>query len=190
VSILKLLPDIEERSSLASWSAKPIPEEAWQLLFEAARRAPSSWNRQPARYVAVSEEKMKDAVCRSLHRTNRWAEKAAALIIQAAAPEDDDRVDGKDYYLYDCGLAMMSLAYQAQSMGITARQMTGWDENEIKETVGIPHRYRIVVITALGYPNDSPLAVKLANAKRVLTGQHKRYQLQHLVSWQSWGIEE
>jgi nitroreductase len=92
MSIIQLLPEIEERSSITNWSSKSISEETWEILFEAARRAPSSWNRQPARYVVVSEENVKKSVCNALHRTNKWAEKAAGLI-QVADPEDDDRLD-------------------------------------------------------------------------------------------------
>ncbi|GIM46275.1 NADH dehydrogenase [Collibacillus ludicampi] len=187
MSIIQLLPEIEERSSITNWSSKSISEETWEILFEAARRAPSSWNRQPARYVVVSEENVKKSVCNALHRTNKWAEKAAGLIVQVADPVDDDRLDGKDYYLYDCGLSMMSLIYQAQSMGITTRQMIGFDEKDMKQILGIPDRYRIVVIAGLGYPSESPVSMKLAQIKHVMTEQHKRYRLEHLVSWQKWG---
>jgi nitroreductase len=81
----------------------------------------------------------------------------------------------------------MSLIYQAQSMGITTRQMIGFDEKDMKQILGIPNRYRIVVIAGLGYPSESPVSMKLVQIKRVMTEQHKRYRLEHLVSWQKWG---
>jgi nitroreductase len=183
-----LLPEIENRKSVTSWTNEPIRKDHWELLLEAARRAPSSWNHQPARYVLVTERhQIKRLSDDAFHRTNGWADKAAALVVLAAAPEDDDRVAGKDYYLYDCGLSMMSMIYQAQALGMTSRQMIGWEEEQVKEKLTIPDRYRIVVITAIGYAEETGLSTKLSDWKRTLTGQHKRYGLQHTVYWQCWG---
>jgi nitroreductase len=185
-----LLPEIENRRSLTSWTNVPISKDHWELMLEAARRAPSSWNHQPARYVLVTDRSQIKRLSDTLHRTNAWAEKAAALVVLAAAPEDDDRVAGKEYYLYDCGLSMMSLIYQAQALGITSRQMIGWDESQVKECLRIPDRYRVVVVTAIGYAEEAGLSAKLSDWKRTLTGQHKRYGLEHTVYWQSWGEGE
>lgn len=183
----ELLPEIEHRKSVTNWRNVPIQSQHWDLMLEAARRAPSSWNHQPARYVLVTDREHIQRLSQSLHRTNAWAGNAAALVVLAAAPEDDDRVAGKDYYLYDCGLSMMSMIYQAQALGITSRQMIGWDEEQVKACLTIPDRYRVVVITAIGYPSDTAVSTKLADWKRTLTGQHKRYTAQHTVYWQRWG---
>jgi nitroreductase len=185
-----LVPEIAERSSVTNWTTKQISEEVWTVLFEAARRAPSSWNHQPARYVAVHEEAAKRCLCDALHRCNRWAEKAPGLIVQVACPEDDDKVAGKEYYLYDCGLSMMSLVYQAQALGITSRQMIGWEEDEVRSILGIPEKYRIVVITAIGYPSVSPVSEAVAQVKRHATAQHKRHKVENTVFWQAWGGEK
>ncbi|KIL35013.1 hypothetical protein SD71_15150 [Cohnella kolymensis] len=183
----ELLPEIENRKSVTNWRNAPIRSEHWDLMLEAARRAPSSWNHQPARYVLVTDREHIQRLSQSLHRTNGWAVNAAALVVLAATPEDDDRVAGKDYYLYDCGLSMMSMIYQAQALGITSRQMIGWDEEQVKGCLMIPSRYRVVVITAIGYVSDSLASTKLADWKRTLTGQQKRYNAQHTVYWQRWG---
>jgi nitroreductase len=185
----RLALEISERKSLTNWTDQKISHETWALLFEAARAAPSSWNHQPARYVVVTDRTSMQRLCDCLHRTNRWAEKSAGLVVQVACPTDDDRIDGKDYYLYDCGLAMMSLVYQATMLGLSARQMIGWDESSLKACLGIPTEYRVVVVTGLGYPSEAPWSDSLAQTKRQLTSQHKRYALKHLLSWQQWGEE-
>lgn len=186
---VKLAAEIEQRKSVTNWGSKKIGEATWNCLFEAARRAPSSWNKQPARYIVVTEKTDIKRLGNALHRINNWAEKAAGLVIQVAAPEDDDQINGKHYYLYDCGLAMMSLIYQAQSLGITTRQMIGWDENEVKAILAIPERYKVVVIAALGYPSDSVVSRQLMTIKRSLSSQHKRFKIKHLVFWKKWGAE-
>lgn len=183
----KLVPEIAERKSLTNWTHDKISHDTWELLLEAARTAPSSWNQQPARYVAVTHVANIQALCSVLHRTNAWAAHAAGIVVQVACPDDDNRVDGKDYYLYDCGLAMMSLVYQAQALGLTTRQMIGWDEAGVKAHLGIPERYRVVVMTGLGYPTASGFAARFAHVKRKVTSQDKRYALEHLLSFEQWG---
>lgn len=186
----RLAPEIIERKSVTNWTDRTISCHTWDLLFEAARCAPSSWNHQPARYVAVTKHDHIRTMTDCLHRTNTWASNAAGLVVQVACPTDDDQIDGKDYYLYDCGLAMMSLVYQATVLGLSARQMIGWDESSLKVRLGIPDSYRVVVITALGYPSQTVVSTSLAEVRRRMTSQHKRYASKHIVSWQHWGGRE
>ncbi|MED1204625.1 nitroreductase family protein [Heyndrickxia acidicola] len=187
--ITSLAMEITERKSVVNWTLQTVSDEAWRLLLEAARQAPSSWNHQPARYILLKEKNRMKQLCSAFHRTNKWAEKAAGFVVQAANPDDDDRVSGKDYYLYDCGLAMMSLVYQAQIMGISCRQMIGWDEKEVKNLLQVPESYRIVVITAFGYPSSSVFSTGMEAAKRRLTQQDKRYKPEHIAFWHTWGGE-
>jgi nitroreductase len=182
----RLAPEIAERKSITNWSQQKCSKEDWELLLEAARSAPSSWNHQPARYVLLENEVNIKRLSNAFHRTNKWAAHAAGLIVQVANPEDDDRVSGKDYYLYDCGLAMMSLVYQAQIMGLTCRQMIGWDEAQVKQMLNIPSNYRVVVITAIGYPSSSFISNGAQDLKRTLTQQHKRNSAKHISSWEQW----
>jgi nitroreductase len=178
--------EISERKSVTNWTGQKCSKQTWDLLIEAARRSPSSWNHQPARYILLNEKNSFQAIGNALHRTNKWALKAAGLIVQVANPNDDDRVSGKDYYLYDCGLAMMSLIYQATVMGITCRQMIGWDEMEVKRILNIPAEYRVVVITAIGYPSASSIGQASGDIKRKLTQQDKRFNSKHVFFWETW----
>lgn len=182
----ELAPEILQRKSVTYWSERKCSDKEWGLLIEAARSAPSSWNHQPARYILIKDEKNIRALAQCLHRTNQWVLPAAGLIVQAANPENDDRKDGKDYYLYDCGLAMMSLVYQAQLMGLTCRQMIGWDERQVKQQLAIPEPYRVVVITAVGFPAESFTRSTVQNLKRTLTQQNRRYKATQIFFWEKW----
>ena len=182
-----LAPEITSRRSVTTWKPDKLDSKTWTLLLEAARRAPSSWNNQPARYVVVDAKASLQRVYQGLHRANYWAEKAPALLIQVARPADDDVVGSQPYYLFDCGLAMMSLLLQAQRLDIDSHMMIGFDEEEVRQAISLPPDYRIVVIVALGYHAESNVAVKLQETRRRITGQHKRYAIDHLVSRQKWG---
>ncbi|NRD77748.1 nitroreductase family protein [Bacillus sp. BRMEA1] len=181
--------EIMERKSITNWTKQKCSMDVWELLLESARRAPSSWNHQPARYIILQNESNIQKLASAFHQTNKWATHAAGLIVQIADPDEDDRVAGKDYYLYDCGLAMMSLVYQAQLMGLSCRQMIGWDETLVKSLLNIPPNFRVVIITAIGYPSSSAFSQTSQELKRTLTQQHKRYGIKHISWWEQWNGE-
>lgn len=51
---------IEKRRSIRSFEPKPVPAEALEQIIEAARLAPSGTNRQPWRFVLLTEKKDRD----------------------------------------------------------------------------------------------------------------------------------
>lgn len=83
----------------------------------------------------------------------------------------------------------MSLVYQAQLMGLSCRQIIGWDETEIKKLLNIPSTYLVVIITAIGYPSSSKISQVSQDLKRTITQQHKRYDKKHICSWEKWNGE-
>lgn len=182
-----LAPAIHYRQSTTDWSPQPLQPIVWEVLLEAARRAPSSWNHQPARYVVVDHQQTKKRLMSVVHRGNAWAGKSPGWVVQFACPADDDIIDGKPYYLYDCGLAMMSLIYQAQVLGLVARQMIGWDEQGVKEVLALPKHVRVVVITALGYPPTTSFARRMTHFRRRMTQQHKRFSVEYIAAREHWG---
>ena len=67
--------------------------------------------------------------------------------------------------------------------------MLGFDENLVKKILKIPLECNVVVITGLGYPSTSAISSTIADGKRHLTNQHKRFDVEHLISWQTWGAD-
>ncbi len=85
---------------LFAWGAPggPLPDEfrtdaRWQMLLEAARRAPSWSNKQPWRFVVTPE--------------------AVLLYKQVCQIKE-----GKDYHLVDCGIVMAHVRLAAQALAI------------------------------------------------------------------------
>lgn len=140
------------RTSQRALATRPVGNADLEAVLEAARWAPSYGNMQPWRFVVVAEQPALDAVRAALTRGNAWAARAPALIVGAANPEDAKVVDGKPYYLFDLGLATQNLILQALALGLVAHPIGGWDEQQVKEALGIPENVRVVVIIVLGHP--------------------------------------
>jgi nitroreductase len=96
-----LLPEIAGRKSVRAFSSKAVGAEKLALLFEAARWAPSSYNRQPWRLIVVTDPTVRARVHGALMSGNRWAERAPVLLVLTSRPDADDvRHDsGLPYYL-------------------------------------------------------------------------------------------
>lgn len=152
-----LLPEIANRKSPRAFLSRPVEEEKIQLLLEAVRWAPSSYNKQPWRIVLVTDSAVREQMHEGLMTGNRrWAVKAPILAVIVSRVEADDvRHDNAvPYYLYDCGQAAMSLVLQAEHMGLRCHQMAGWEQGPIRAALGIPDEEQPIVVMAIGYEGD------------------------------------
>lgn len=141
------------RKSLRSFLDKPIPDDKLQQLFEIIRWSPSCANKQPWRFVFVTDGKQKDKLAASLAKGNEWAAKAPALVVVCAREEDDYSRDDDPvkYYQFDCGLATMSLLLGATELGMMSHPMAGYSASGVKEALSIPDEYHAICVIALGY---------------------------------------
>jgi len=162
---------IKNRWSPRAFSEKPVSEEMINLLFEAARRAPSSRNEQPWNYYYVHRENQKifDDVLRILTGNNPdWAKEAQVLIVSVLKKnlEYKNRPNGKA--LHDIGAANVSIAIQAAEMGLQVHQMGGFDaEKAIGYLQLNTENYAPVTVLAVGFPDeDRPLTEELLQRKR------------------------
>ena len=48
----------------------------------------------------------------------------------------------------------MSLVVEAEHQNLRVHQMAGWNEEKLKNALGFPEDYRVIVLMALGYEAD------------------------------------
>jgi nitroreductase len=150
---------IRERWSPRAYdSSRTIPvDELWQL-FEAARWTPSSRNEQPWRFVVVDRAAhpvVHAAIVATMTPGNQaWAPLAPVLIVAAAKVTVGDSGEVNRHALYDTGQAVAYLTIQAQSQGLAARQMEGFDRVAAAQVCEVPADYDLAAVIALGYPGS------------------------------------
>lgn len=121
-----------------------------ERLIEAGHLAPSCFNNQPWRFVVAQGEKL-EAVKKALPGGNYWALRAPAIIAVASHADLDCQLsDNRNYFLFDCGLAVGFIVVQATQVGLVAHPIAGYDPLEVKKALGIPPDY--VLITLVGKP--------------------------------------
>jgi len=154
IFMINLLPEIKNRVSPIIFQDKAVPKEKLDAVLEAARLAPSSYNRQPWRYIVANESAALAKAHKGLALGNFWAKQAPVIIIVISKPSFDDQVDGKEYYLYDTGLSVMLLVIEATHQGLSTHQMLGFKEDVVKKEFSIPDDWRIIVVIAMGHEGD------------------------------------
>ncbi len=149
---------ILKRRSPVLFSDRPVENEKLELLFEAARWAPSSHNQQPWRFM-FAKRKDKDDFNRlfdCLSPGNKlWAGTVPVLILSIAETISSYNKKMNKYAFHDVGLAVSNLIIQATFMGLFVHQMGGYDNEKARNTLKIPDDYDPVAMIAVGYLAES-----------------------------------
>ena len=148
-------PQFPSRWSPRSFTDRALSEAEVMSLLEAARWAPSASNHQPWHLVwARRGEAAFDALHACLTGNNLvWTAKAAALVAVASndtvtnreGVEVANRTAG-----FDTGAAWMSLALQAQAMGLFAHAMGGFDKDRLALAINLPEGHTLHCVVAVG----------------------------------------
>lgn len=145
---------INTRRSVRTYADIPVEEEKLTAILEATRLAPSASNRQEWRFVVVrdAETRHKLAVAGQLQPVVQ-----NAPVIIAACAETDEHVMlcGQLCYPIDVAIALDHLTLEAFELGLGTCWIGKFDEEQVKEALGIPEKVRVVELMTLGYP-DKP----------------------------------
>jgi len=183
---------IRERWSPRAYdTSRPVsPADLWRL-FEAARWAPSSRNEQPWRFIVIDRAAHADefaAVVSTLTAGNQaWAPLAPVFIVAAAKLTIGPSADPNRHALYDTGQAVAYLTMQAQSQGLAARQMEGFDRMRAAEICQVPADVDLAAIIALGYPGPPEVLPNEKHRQLEVTPRSRR-AAEEFVFGGVWGL--
>jgi len=175
---------IRKRCSLKSHlSGKAIESEKIDAVLQAAMLAPSARNCQPWRFIVVQgKESVEELADKAFLGNNAVVRDAAAIIVVCARLEDDVTVDGKDYFLFDVGLAVENMLLAAVDVGLVTHLILRFDENTVKRILNIPEEYRVVITTPLAYPPEG----SYDEAARERLNERTRKGFSEVVFFQRW----
>jgi nitroreductase len=146
---------LRNRKSSRTFSSGPVEREKVELLLEAFRWAPSSYNRQPWRVVVAEDRAARNAWDAALTDGNQlWAPAAAVKLIVIGNTHEQPDAFGQQRWLLDCGLAIGHVLVQACSMGLHVRAMAGFNEDVARSAFKIADPFRIAAFVACGHPGD------------------------------------
>jgi nitroreductase len=155
---IKLNEAIKNRWSPRKFKDKPVTDEMLHLLFEAARRAPSSRNEQPWNYYFAKKEDESsfNQLFECLTEGNKvWAQSAQVLMVSVMKKYFDFKNLPNGKALHDLGAANMSMAIQASEIGLQAHQMGGFEKEKASELLQLDkEKFEPVTMIAVGFPAE------------------------------------
>ncbi|MCW4016824.1 MAG: nitroreductase family protein [Candidatus Bathyarchaeota archaeon] len=147
MSILKI---ILSRKSIRRYENKEIPKDVLDQIVEAGRQSPSAANRQPYRFVIVTDAKIKKELKGLL---SQFLEKAPVIIVGCANPKAV--LTGK-WATIDTTIALENMVLAAWSLGVGSCWIGSFNEEKIKQALKIPQDWKVVALVTFGYPAETP----------------------------------
>lgn len=145
---------IRSRRNVREYLERPIPEEGIEQILEAARRTPSSNNKQRWDFVLVSDRDQLERLARVWRGASHVARSAATIAL--VAPAADDPGD-RESIQYDLGQVTMSIMLAAADLGVGSGHAAVRDQDLASELLGLPDDRFCAWLIALGYPADGSL---------------------------------
>jgi nitroreductase len=154
---MEVLEAIKTRRSIRRYKSRPVPEEILKEVLSAARLAPSGNNAQPWRFIIVTDEELKLKLVQAC-KGQKFIAEAPIVIVGCGFPDDAYATIGG--YMNGCymdvAIAMDHLILAATSAGLGTCWIGAFKEEKVKEVLSIPPDVKVVALTPLGYPEESP----------------------------------
>ncbi|MGE5599139.1 MAG: nitroreductase family protein [Bacteroidota bacterium] len=148
---------IKERRTVRRFRPDPVPEATIGRLIEAARRAPSAGNLQPWRFTVVLNQGARQALAAAAAGLEFIAEAPVCLVFSAEPQRSAAKYGRRGaelYCLQDTAAAIENLLLAATGFGLGSCWVGAFDEQAVREAVGLPAEQRPVAIIALGHPAE------------------------------------
>ncbi len=142
-------------STRAFDAAKPVTREQLTTLIEAGRWAPSCNGDEPWRYLvwdrARDPEGFQKAFDCLSDNNKKWVKNVPLLMLSCAGSNFAATGKPNRWTQHDTGAASLSIALQADALGLAVHQMGGYDAEKARAAFGIPAEYMPMAMVAVGY---------------------------------------
>ncbi|MCX7806022.1 MAG: nitroreductase family protein [Planctomycetota bacterium] len=158
---------IRKRRSVRKYSPEPIPDDVLAAMKEAIRLAPSACNNQPWRFIFVTDERLRKELAAASF-DQHFVAGAPVIVVGCGIPAEAYKHMGGygNSADVDVTIALDHLTLAAAAAGLGTCWIGAFDERRVRELLDIPPSVRVVALTPLGYPADSPPAGKAGAKKR------------------------
>lgn len=156
-----------KRWSSRMFTSYELSDAQLDSLFEAARWSPSCFNEQPWFFVIPKGEQEKEAFMQLLMPANQEWVKDASLLCYVIARRHFN-LDGRAnrHYAFDSGAAWVSLALQAETMGLSAHAMGGFNHDASYEVLKVDkEKYEVMAAIAIGKPSSKAVSEERTQRK-------------------------
>jgi len=150
---------LNTRRSIRSYRPDPVPDEALNRVMEAVRVSPSGSNRQPWKFYVVKDHDLRQRLMAACN-DQRFVGEAPVVVVGCGYDVRYNRGGymGDMTFLVDVSIAFTQLILAARAEGLGTCWIGDFENEKVKETLGIPEELNVVAVTPLGYPKDGKFA--------------------------------
>lgn len=179
-SLLSVTEAAERRRSIRAFEPEAIPREVLTQILDVVRLAPSAFNIQPWRFIAVESPELKSELAAAAYNQRQVHSAPTVLVLYTDMADALDRVDellhpGMDdaqksgvratilknfgmmtpeaqetWAASQGNIALGYLLLAIESHGYQSSPMLGFDPEKVKTLLGLPANVRVPAIVAIG----------------------------------------
>jgi nitroreductase len=157
---------IRTKRAVRQFTGQPVSEEAERAILNAGRRAQSSKNTQPWRFIAIRDKNTLEQLSKCGDYAGHLA--GANLGIALVSTETDQ---------FDLGQAAAYLQLAAWELGIGSCLAAMWEPEKAKAILGIPAEWNFHIAISFGYPAPQPERPPRPEGRK---------PLEEVVSYEKW----
>lgn len=153
---------IIKRRTIRKFTQRPISPDILQKCVDAARLSPSGMNFQPLKYLVVTDSILLPQVFSTLtwarnipgysHGPNEVPKAYIIILLDTTIRERAGN---------DPGIAAMSISMVAYEAGLGSCMLGSIDRPQLKNKLKIPDHLQVLLVVALGYPQELSKEVEL-----------------------------
>lgn len=153
---------IIKRRTIRKFTQQPISPDIVQKCVDAARVSPSGMNFQPLKYLVVTDSILLPQVFSTLtwarnipgysHDPNEVPKAYIIILLDTTIRERAGN---------DPGIAAMSISMVAYEAGLGSCMLGSVDRPQLKNKLKIPDHLQVLLVVALGYPQELSKEVEL-----------------------------
>ena len=164
---------IKYKRVVRQFQPKALPQEAVLAILNAGRRAQSSKNSQPWRFIAIQDKEVLNALSELGMFAGHLA--GAALGVAILIPDPSQKFQT----MFDAGQSAAYMQLAAWELGIGSCLASIYEPEKARQLLGFPAELELRIAISFGYPLD----------EAVLTAPPEkggRQALDELVHWDKW----
>jgi nitroreductase len=166
---------IKTRRSVRAYDSRLVPNEILLRILEAGRLAPSAGNIQPWHFVVIGDGEKRKRLAHA--RYAKFLTQSPVVIVGCGDQKASPR-----WHMVDVTIALEHMVLAATNEGLGTCWIGSFNEDEIREMLKIPEKFRVVALLAIGYSRKKfDLAGKLLHLIR------RRKKLKKIVSFEEFG---
>lgn len=166
---------IQKRHSVRAYFRNEVPRKKLERILEAGRLAPSAGNIQPWHFIVVTDAHKRKKLSKG--RFAKFLVESPVVLVGCG-----DKKASPNWYVVDTTIAMQNMVLAATSEGLGTCWIGSFKENQVKELLSIPERFRVIALLALGYRRE-----KLDLAGKALHLFRSRKKLEKIISLEEFG---